>query len=111
MELISDISSFNNPINNPISNTIDSISKNINKNIVSNNIKNNINTYEFIKQFELDKIIEENLKKYNDIHASVDLLEEVISELEKKSVQILDSINYIENINKESIKLFTYITR
>ena len=103
MELISDISSFNNPFENSTNNTINSVSKNI--------IKNDIKTDEFIKQFELDKIIEENLKKYNDIKSNVEMIEEIITELEKKSLKILQSIKYLEDINKESIQLFTHITR
>jgi hypothetical protein len=107
MELISDITSYSNPFDNPISNTIDSIEKNISKNIIDSNIR----TDDFVKQFELDKIISENQKKYNDIKSNIDLLEEVIVELEKKSSHIIDSIKYIENIHKESIQLFTYITK
>jgi hypothetical protein len=103
MELISDITSYTNPFNNPLSNTIDTIEKNI--------INSSIKTDDFIKQFELDKIITENQKKYNDIKSNIDLLEEVILELEKKASYIIESIKYVENIHKESIQLFTYITK
>ena len=114
MELISDISSFTNPFDNPISNQIDSISKNIMKPSINNNNFNDINDINDIniaKHFELDKIKEENLQKYNDIKINIELLDEVINELETKSLQILESIKYIENIYQESIKLYKNITR
>jgi hypothetical protein len=109
MELISDITTypFDNLFDNPISNTIDTIEKSVAKNMIDLHIK----TDDFIKQFELDKIIIENKKKHDDIKSNIDLLEEVIIELEKKASYILDSIKYIENIHKESIQLFTHITR
>jgi hypothetical protein len=103
MELISDISSYTNPFDNPISNQLESISKNITKPSI-----NNINIE---KHFELDKIKEENLQKYNDLKSNIDLLNEVINELETKSYQILESIKYTENLYKESNKLYTNITR
>ena len=107
MDLISEISSFNNPFDNTITNTIDSINKNLSK----NNIDSNIKTNDFVKQFELDKIKDDNMKKYNDIKINLDLLQEVIDELEKKSTYILESINYVQNIHKESLRLFTQISR
>lgn len=105
MELISVISSFTNPYDNSISNQLDSISKNI-----INNDKNSDN-FNIEKHFELDKIKEENFQKYNDLKSNVELLDEVINELENKSLEILESIKYIENINQETIKLYKNITR
>ena len=103
MELISDISLYTNPFDNPISNQIESVSKNI--------TKASINDINIEKHFELDKIKEENLQKYTDLKSNIDLLNEVINELETKSNQILESIKYTENLYKESIKLYTNITR
>ena len=76
-----------------------------------NIIKTPINNINIEKHFELDKIKEENLQKYNDLKSNIDLLNEVINELETKSNQILESIKYSENLYKESIKLYTNITR
>ena len=106
MELISDISSYTNPFDNPKSNQIESISKNIKKTPI-----NNLNDMNIGKHFELDKIKKENLEKYNDLKSNIDLLNEVINELETKSNKILESIKYTENLYKESIKLYTNITR
>ena len=99
MELISDISSYTNPFDNPISNQLESI------------LKPSINNINIEKHFELDKIKEENLQKYNDLKSNINLLNEVINELETKSYKILESIKYTENLYKESIKLYTNITR
>jgi hypothetical protein len=101
MELISIISSFTNPCDNSISNQLDSISKNI----------INTDSFNIEKHFELDKIKEENFQKYNDLKSNIELLDEVINELENKSLEILESIKYIENINQETIKLYKNITR
>ena len=99
MELISDVSSF---VNSSINQSINQSIKQNNNNLENNNIE---------KQFELDKIKEENLQKYNDIKSNAELLYEVINELEIKSQQIQESIKYIENIHRESLTLFKNITR
>lgn len=107
MELISNISSYTNPSAEPINYLINNQKELITKNI----IKNHLNEQDIEKHFELDKIKQENIEKYNDIKSNIILLDEVIDELETKSNKILESIKNIENIYNESIKLYTNITR
>ena len=104
MELIYEFTPFNNPFDNILDNQINIISNNLSHNIFDSKSSNN-------KYTELNNLNQENIKKYNDFKNNIELLEEVIIELEKKSTQILESIKYIENINKDSIRLFTTITR
>ena len=91
----------------------DSKSSNISKSLDS------VHTLQILSLSELDndythtlnKLKEENKKKYDELTNNIFMLEEIIEELENKTNKILNDINYLEKIFNNSLNLFIDITK
>lgn len=59
----------------------------------------------------LNKLKEDNKKKYDELTNNIVMLEEIIEELENKINKILNDINYLEKIFNDSLNLFIDITK
>lgn len=60
---------------------------------------------------ELQEIVNENIRKYNEIKNSCDIIKEIYIELQEKQKIYTDHINFLENLQSETNKLFIEITK
>jgi hypothetical protein len=60
---------------------------------------------------ELQKIVNINIQKYNEITNSCDIIKEIYNELQEKQNLYINHIEFLENLQSEVNKLFIEISK